>query len=73
MKIAITVPYSYRSMVLPSLWTGGRGKRSPIRDSMVELADETKLPSWYDVPTTKVLKLPGLNSMRWMGITPQAL
>lgn len=40
--------------------------------SMVELAEDTRLPSWYDVPTTKVLKEPGDSSIRWMGMTPHA-
>jgi len=31
---------------------------------MVELAEETRLPSWYEVPTTNVLKLPGLSSIK---------
>ncbi len=40
--------------------------------SIVEEAEETRLPSWYDVPTTKVRKEPGESSMRWMGMTPHA-
>lgn len=39
---------------------------------MVDDADEARLPSWYDVPTTKVRKDPGDSSMRWMGMTPHA-
>jgi hypothetical protein len=54
--------------------TLGRGKwnSSPILDSMVALADETSLPSWYDVPTTNVRIEPGDSSIRWMGTIPHA-
>lgn len=41
-------------------------------DSIVEEAEDAKLPNWYDVPTTKVRKEPGDSSIRWIGITPQA-
>ena len=40
---------------------------------MVELAEEIRLQSWYEVKTKNVMKLPGLSSIKWMGITPQAL
>lgn len=39
---------------------------------MVDEAEETRLPSWYAVPTTKVRNDPGLSSIKWIGITPHA-